>query len=195
MWLTTELGEWAVTKLNMIHFRFRSYSQSCVAQFKWTVQYHFINSWNCRKKRKELWCVYVKNRIKKVKSACKFAFGEQTSWSLVSLNVTSRWEAGSNTLPQRTGERPGVRRHVPVSRVSVCLCDCFNIGFLSVVAWCSSPVVRRHREAWGTLEAMERDPFHPPLFIKKEQHRPVLCCGPLVQRTRDNQMIPLYTAY
>lgn len=97
--------------------------------------------------------------------------------------------------PSNNRGEPGVRGHVPVSRVSVCLCDCFNIGFLSVVAWCSPPVVCRHREAWGTLQAMERDPFHPPPFIKKEQHGPVLCRGPLVQHTRDNQMIPFYTAY
>lgn len=128
----------------------------------------------------------------------ELALKEQTFWPLVGLNVTSAgWDTGSN-IPQRTGEyrgEPGVRKHVPVSRVSVCLCDCFNIGFLSAVALCSPPAVCRHREAWGTLQAMERDPFHPPPFIKKEQHGPAFCCGPLVQRTRDNQMIPFYTAY
>lgn len=90
---------------------------------------------------------------------------------------------------------PGVRRHVPVSRVSVWLCNCFSICFLSVVARCSPPAACRRREARGTPQAVKRDPFHPPPFIKKEQHGPVLCCGPLVQHTRDNQMIPFYSAY
>lgn len=85
--------------------------------------------------------------------------------------------------------------HVSVSRVSVWLCDCFSIGFLSAVARCSPPAACWRREAWGALQAMKRDPFHPPLFIKKEQHRLVLCCGPSVQHTKDNHMIPFYTAY
>lgn len=125
---------------------------------------------------------------------------EQTSWPVVGVNVTSvGLDTDSNVLPPKncTENRaePGVRRHVPVSRVSVWLCNCFSICFLSVVARCSPPAVCRRREAWGTLQAMKRDPFHPPPFIKKEQHGLVLCCGPLVQHTRDNQMIPFYSAY
>lgn len=94
----------------------------------------------------------AKNECVCIQAASEVALKEQTFWPLVGSDVMSTgWHTASNMQPppppppQRTGGlQPGVRRHVPVSRVSVCLCDCFNIGFLSAVARCSPPAVCRH---------------------------------------------------
>lgn len=98
MWLTTEVSEWAVTKRNMIHYRRSSYSQSFVTPNL------FMISWNSKKKK----IPFVRKKQNKVKGSWEFAFREQTSWSLVRLNVTTGGEAGSNTLPQKNwGEARG----------------------------------------------------------------------------------------
>lgn len=151
MQLTTELNELAVTKLNVI---------------RTTMPPDYIVNYSAKRARKSIFRVCVGGKRLQTENSSELPLKEQTFCPLVGSNMTSTgWNTGSNILHQRTVEyrgEPGVGEHVPVSRVSVCLCDCFNIGFLSVVARCSPLVVCRHREAWGTLQAMERDPFHPP---------------------------------
>lgn len=89
--------------------------------------------------------------------------------------------------------QPRVRRHVPASRVSVWLCNCFSICFFwSAVARCSPPAVQ---QPGADCRRWRGIPSIRSLSSRKNNTGPALRSGPLVQHTRDNQMIPFYTAY